>query len=251
MCGLREQPIGLLDKQSVPAGGRQKQKSLLRNSVFREVSLFRPSLSQPLRATESYELVLMSFCLGGHYFALAGSLLFVKKQPHCRTPFCLSKSHLLLWSMAGAWTCRERDNNQIEAAKEQMSWDMLRTGAFTGWNKLWHTHHIIPKWSHFKYSFEVNTIEINYSIKHSIAKSGVIIFDNLQTVFSSPLAINHVHWVTSLLPKVLVTSPQPRILAGALWKAGHGSFPAWRRQSNKLPCRYLEICSSVFSHLLS
>lgn len=156
MCDLRKQPIGLLDKQSVPAGGRQKQKSLLRNSVFRVVSLFRPSLSQPLRATESYELVLMSFCLGGHYFALAGSrLLFVKKQPHCRTPFCLSKSRLLLWSLAGAWTCRERDNNQIEAANEQMSWDTLRTGALTGWNKLWHTHPWLSP-SYFKWDRATN-----------------------------------------------------------------------------------------------
>lgn len=84
----------------------------------------------------------MSFCLGECYFALIGSFLPVgKKQPHCRAPFCLNRRRLLLWSKAGTWTSSKRDNNEEDVAKEQMSWDALRTGALDGWNKWWHTHH--------------------------------------------------------------------------------------------------------------
>lgn len=101
---------------------------------------------------------------------------------------------------------------------------------------------IIPKWSHFKYSFEVHTIEINYSIKHSIARQeSEYLTVCRQWFFFLPPAINHGHWITLLLLKVLVTSAKTGIIAWALRKAVYGNFSAWRRESSKLSCRYLGI----------
>lgn len=82
-------------------------------------------------------------------------------------------------------------------------------------------------------------------------KARVIIFDNLQTVFSSPPAINHMHWVTLLLPKVLVTSPKPGITAWACWKGICGNFPTRRSQASCLVgiWKYFLLCFRTYTQL--